>query len=139
MYHRNKIHTDEFWKYELAKHRRTGLDSKTNEEMWKKQIGGHEDAESEPPPAEDPQHEDKWLSQIQRATNNPENNAQVATEMKLLALQSLQVRIAFIAFIIINFKIVIYIDCKDPFKVAFLIAARSLLCFYIGLTLVRIN
>ena len=41
MYHRNKVHTDEFWKYELAKHRRTVLDSKTNEDMWKKQLGKH--------------------------------------------------------------------------------------------------
>ena len=47
MYHRNKVHTDEFWKYELAKHRRTVLDSKTNEDMWKKQLGKHVNGEQE--------------------------------------------------------------------------------------------
>ena len=43
MYHRNKVHTDEFWKYELAKHRRSGLDIQTNEDMWHRQLGKHAD------------------------------------------------------------------------------------------------
>ena len=41
MYHRNKVHTDEFWRYELARHRRTDSDSKMNEDMWTKQLGKH--------------------------------------------------------------------------------------------------
>ena len=41
MYHRNKVHTDEFWRYELTKNRRTGLDDKANEDLWKKQLGKH--------------------------------------------------------------------------------------------------
>ena len=41
MYHRNKVHTGEFWRYELTKNRRTGLDDKANEDLWKKQLGKH--------------------------------------------------------------------------------------------------
>merc|ERR1712106_791772 len=41
MYHRNKVHTDEFWRYELTKNRRTIMDNKANEDMWKKQLGKH--------------------------------------------------------------------------------------------------
>ena len=109
MYHRNKVHTDEFWKYELAKHRRTVLDSKTNEDMWKKQLGKHAD-EVVPVPSGGltaindhhvlhqrsneeihKQSPDRWLEQIKLSTaNDPNQNNQVSTEMKLLALQSLQ-------------------------------------------------
>ena len=41
MYHRNKVHTDEFWKYELSKHRRTVMDNETNEDLWQRQLGKH--------------------------------------------------------------------------------------------------
>ena len=48
MYHRNKVHTDEFWKYELSKgsHRggnrlgSSGFDSRQNDELWQMQING---------------------------------------------------------------------------------------------------
>lgn len=107
MYHRNKVHTDEFWKYELAKHRRTVLDSKTNEDMWKKQLGKHanEDELLAAAAAEQAGQrsrsleivdrnkavDDRWLDQIKRTTSSdPNQNSQVSTEMKLLALQSLQ-------------------------------------------------
>ena len=109
MYHRNKVHTDEFWKYELAKHRRTVLDSKTNEDMWKKQLGKHaaeEEAEAAAAAAAQAGHRsrslevhdrknleqsERWLEQIKRSTSSdPNQNSQVSAEMKLLALQSLQ-------------------------------------------------
>ena len=111
MYHRNKVHTDEFWKYELAKHRRTVLDSKTNEDMWKKQLGKHADEipllghlnrhpsfdQESVMSSADVKHltnqssPDRWLEQIKMSTNADSNqNKQVSTEMKLLALQSLQ-------------------------------------------------
>lgn len=102
MYHRNKVHTDEFWKYELAKHRRTVLDSKTNEDMWKKQLGKHANEEElqqqrsrslEIVDRSKQSHhvDDRWLDQIKRTTSSDANqNSQVSTEMKLLALQSLQ-------------------------------------------------
>merc|ERR550519_1984967 len=41
MYHRNKVHTDEFWRYELTKNRRTIMDDKANEDLWKAQLGKH--------------------------------------------------------------------------------------------------
>jgi hypothetical protein len=44
MYHRNKVHTDEFWKYELAKHRRNSgscADPRANDDMWQMQLGKH--------------------------------------------------------------------------------------------------
>lgn len=47
MYHRNKVHTDEFWKYELAKHRRVGLDNAANEDLWRKQLGRHANEENQ--------------------------------------------------------------------------------------------
>ena len=102
MYHRNKVHTDEFWKYELAKHRRTVLDSKTNEDMWKKQLGKHADEVIPAHPHHFQPHiehekeemkrsPDQWLEQIKLSTStDPNQNNQVSTEMKLLALQSLQ-------------------------------------------------
>ncbi len=116
MYHRNKVHTDEFWKYELAKHRRVGLDYTANEDMWKRQLGKHaeelakrEDDSSKSPQEEQQcslkivdekvlheegedrrSNEDRWLDQIQRATSNGSAAQQVASEMKLLALQSLR-------------------------------------------------
>ena len=101
MYHRNKVHTDEFWKYELAKHRRTVLDSKTNEDMWRKQLGKHADeteleeslSRSRSLEIHDrsKQPDDRWLEQIKRSTStDPGQNSQVSQEMKLLALQSLQ-------------------------------------------------
>ena len=109
MYHRNKVHTDEFWKYELAKHRRTVLDSKTNEDMWKKQLGKHASEEEIAANAAAAEmihrsrslevhdrkamtdQSDRWLEQIKRSTSSdPNQNSQVSAEMKLLALQSLQ-------------------------------------------------
>merc|ERR1719400_1801423 len=41
IYHRNKVHTDEFWRYELTKNRKTVLDDVANEDLWKKQLGKH--------------------------------------------------------------------------------------------------
>merc|ERR1719323_1454640 len=41
MYHRNKVHTDEFWRYELTKNRKTVLDDVANEDAWKQQLGKH--------------------------------------------------------------------------------------------------
>jgi hypothetical protein len=69
MYHRNKVHTDEFWKYELAKHRRTALDTETNEDMWQRQLGKHAETMSTGRSSSllhelDPNHEDKWLDQV---------------------------------------------------------------------------
>ena len=103
MFHKNKVHTDEFWKYELAKHRRVGFDYSVNEDMWKKQLGRHADEVSKKSFSLDEQSniseagrvniasEDKWLDQIQRSTSQTTyQKSQVASEMKLLALQSLQ-------------------------------------------------
>ncbi len=102
MYHRNKVHTDEFWKYELAKHRRTVLDSKTNEDMWRKQLGKHAaESEDQNPGSRSRSLEihdrkpsitdERWLEQIKRSTSSdPNQNSQVSAEMKLLALHSLQ-------------------------------------------------
>jgi len=79
MYHRNKVHTDAFWKYELAKHRRAVLDAETNEDLWRRQLGKHAGAgraETSTTHAAllreiDPHHEDKWLDQIKRAADAP--------------------------------------------------------------------
>ena len=99
MYHRNKVHTDEFWKYELAKHRRTVLDNETNEDMWRRQLGKHASLGSGSGEMIlnrrasihgsllhelDPCHEDKWLDQIKRSAEGP-----ASADMKLLALRSL--------------------------------------------------
>ena len=98
MYHRNKVHTDEFWKYELSKHRRTVMDNETNEDMWQRQLGKHatgsETASNAPPSASllheiDPNHEDKWLDQIKRSSD--------VSDMKLLALRSLQSSLQFMS------------------------------------------
>ena len=43
MYHRNKVHTDEFWRYELTKNRRSVIDESANDDLWKKQLGRHAD------------------------------------------------------------------------------------------------
>jgi len=121
MYHRNKVHTDEFWRYELTKNRRTIMDDKANEDLWKKQLGKHaeetaklkleanaaaatvtaanaeNDGTSSPSTGEDKpsdnsnqEENNKWLDQINRAGGSQANNENVTTEMKLLALQSLQ-------------------------------------------------
>ncbi|QQP31571.1 Oocyte zinc finger protein XlCOF22like [Caligus rogercresseyi] len=89
MYHRNKVHTDEFWKYELTKHRRAVVDSKTNEDMWKKQLGKHG--------CEQNSSGELWLDQIQVIQPNQSSSqgsspskSSISAEMKLLALQSLQ-------------------------------------------------
>ena len=98
MYHRNKVHTDEFWKYELSKHRRVSTNANcgvialhgqdgnvVNEDMWKKQLGRHavEDVNNNG-------NNYKWLDQIQKQQQGGPNQAAVSAEMKLLALQSLQ-------------------------------------------------
>jgi len=119
MYHRNKVHTDEFWRYELTKNRRTIMDDKANEDLWKKQLGKHaeetaklkleaeaaaaaaaateNDGSSVQTANEEKASENinqdensKWLDQINRASTSQANNENVSTEMKLLALQSLQ-------------------------------------------------
>ena len=41
MYHRNKVNTDEFWKYELVKNRFSEIDASVKEVLWKKQLGTH--------------------------------------------------------------------------------------------------
>jgi len=41
MYHRNKVNTDEFWKYELVKNRFSEIDASVKEVLWKKQLGRH--------------------------------------------------------------------------------------------------
>ena len=46
MYHRNKVHTDEFWRYELTKNRKTVLDDVANEDAWKQQLGKHAEEEA---------------------------------------------------------------------------------------------
>ena len=98
MYHRNKVHTDEFWKYELSKHRRTVLDNETNEDLWQRQLGKHAMAGEALPtgPAAasllheiDPNHEDKWLDQIKRSAE--------VSDMKLLALRSLRSSLQFMS------------------------------------------
>merc|ERR1719211_827550 len=38
MYHRNKVHTDEFWRYELTKNRKTVLDDVANEDPRKQPL-----------------------------------------------------------------------------------------------------
>lgn len=96
MYHRNKVHTDEFWKYELAKHRRVGVDLKTNEDMWQKQLGKHAEdgtplkgtGSHRSPSMDESNHEERWLDQIHARTNSTDQ-AKVAAEMKALALQSM--------------------------------------------------
>merc|ERR1719225_2052389 len=92
MYHRNQIHTDEFWRYELTKNRRTIMDDKANEDLWKKQLGKHAEetaklkleAEAAAVAAAAAATENDGSS-VQKA-----NNENVSTEIKLLALQSLQ-------------------------------------------------
>ena len=91
MYHRNKVHTDEFWRYELTKNRRSVVDDKVNEDLWKKQLGKHaEEAaklikqETAISPAEAKEEQLKWLEQINRPSSD------LSPEMKLFALQSLQ-------------------------------------------------
>ena len=109
MYHRNKVHTDEFWKYEMAKHRRTVVDDKDrNDDMWQQQLGKHGKdvmiksaaschngsiygGESMHLSKTDPSHDERWLQQIKRATSNESyDKPQPLTDVKLLALQSLQ-------------------------------------------------
>ena len=94
MYHRNKVHTDEFWRYELTKNRRSFVDTRVNEDLWKKQLGKHGE-EVDPPmlkqentsanPTEAKEEQIKWLEQINRSSSS-----QMSPEMKLFALQSLQ-------------------------------------------------
>ena len=126
MYHRNKVHTDEFWRYELTKNRRTVTDDKANEDLWKKQLGKHAeetarqkleaetaaatlaalgaatqekkenvDQEVEGEEAGRVGEEVQWLEQIQRGARDQE--AGVSTELKLLALQSLQTSLRFMS------------------------------------------
>lgn len=106
MYHRNKVHTDEFWKYEMAKHRRTVVDDKDrNDDMWQQQLGRYgKDTPGKSSSSNDqmyggehqqrnndPSHDERWLQQIQRATakglKTPPNQHNL-TDAKLLALQS---------------------------------------------------
>lgn len=122
MYHRNQIHTDEFWRYELTKNRRTVMDDKANEDLWKKQLGKHAEetarqkleAENaaaalaslgsarsitEPVSEEGSKsHEEiKWMEQISRTATAADEDRSVSTEMKLLALQSLQNSLRFMS------------------------------------------
>ena len=126
MYHRNKVHTDEFWRYELTKNRRTVTDDKANEDLWKKQLGKHaeetarqkleaetaaatlaalgaatqekkENVEGEVEGEEAGRvgEEVQWLEQIQRGARDQDQG--VSTELKLLALQSLQTSLRFMS------------------------------------------
>ena len=103
MYHRNKVHTDEFWRHELTKNRRSMVDDKVNEDLWKKQIGKHSEETSTParrPIKSDPCSESgdpddhqpqlHWLEPAVTAGDTAAAAGQMSTEMKLLALQSLQ-------------------------------------------------
>ena len=110
MYHRNKVHTDEFWKYEMAKHRRTVVDNKDrNDDMWQQQLGRYgKDSPGKSSSSNgqmygeelqqhgnngDPSHDERWLQQIKRATSRDSKDTpqlQPLTDAKLLALQSLR-------------------------------------------------
>ena len=118
MYHRNKVHTDEFWRYELTKNRKTVLDDVANEDAWKQQLGKHaeeaaklkkEAAEAAkaaaaeenlsrpatPGAGQDAQAGVGWIDQVKRSSTPANAPAAptlepVTTEMKLLALQNLQ-------------------------------------------------
>ena len=119
MYHRNKVHTDEFWRYELTKNRKTVLDDVANEDAWKQQLGKHaeeaaklkkEAAEAAaaaateenvsrpatPAAVQAGSQTGGWISEVNRRSSTAANApaAQtlepVTTEMKLLALQNLQ-------------------------------------------------
>ena len=116
MYHRNKVHTDEFWRYELTKNRKTVLDDVANEDAWKQQLGKHaeeaaklkkeaaeaaaaaatEENVSRPAtPAGQGEQTGGWMDQVKRSStpaNAPaaQTLEPVTTEMKLLALQNLQ-------------------------------------------------
>ena len=107
MYHRNKVHTDEFWKYEMAKHRRTVIDDKDrNDDMWQQQLGRYGSDISETAGISskehyirgeiqhntDPTHDEKWMQQIKRAkTSNLMNRYEAHSDgIRLVALDSLQ-------------------------------------------------
>lgn len=106
MYHRNKIHTDEFWRYELTKNRRAVMDDKANDDLWHKQLGKHGEEVVKKIKVEgdqgtsvhgetSPSVDSKWLEQIKQMPvppndANSSNTGGVSTEIKLLALQSLQ-------------------------------------------------
>ena len=119
MYHRNKVHTDEFWRYELTKNRKTVLDDVANEDAWKQQLGKHaeeaaklkkEAAEAAAAAATEEklsrpatpaaagageQTGGSWIDQVKRSSTPAPAPAAptlepVTTEMKLLALQNLQ-------------------------------------------------
>jgi len=117
MYHRNKVHTDEFWRYELTKNRKTVLDDVANEDAWKQQLGKHaeeaaklkkeaaeaaaaaatEENLSRPatPAAAPGEQTGGWMDQVKRSSTPAPAPAAptlepVTTEMKLLALQNLQ-------------------------------------------------
>ena len=107
MYHRNKVHTDEFWRYELTKNRRGVMDDKANEDLWKKQLGKHS---STTPAQPGPSHQKSAetaaaaalaalaaKADVGQETSSSiipgsaeDTDANVTTEIKLLALQSLQ-------------------------------------------------
>jgi len=116
MYHRNKVHTDEFWRFELTKNRKTIVDDVANEDLWKQQLGKHAEeaaklkkeaaeaaetaaAAEEPssrgvtPAPQEEQPAAAWVQQVKRSST-PAPAAPplepVTTEMKLLALQNLQ-------------------------------------------------
>merc|ERR1719336_3771055 len=120
MYHRNKVHTDEFWRYELTKNRKTVLDDVANEDAWKQQLGKHaeeaaklkkEAAEAAAAAAAAEENLSRpatpaaagsgeqtggaWMDQVKRSSTPAPEAANptlepVTTEMKLLALQNLQ-------------------------------------------------
>lgn len=124
MYHRNKVHTDEFWRYELTKNRRTVMDDMANEDLWKQQLGKHAEeaaklkkeaaeaahvTEEEEKTSDVPVHTKEtpeqaatgWLDQIQKSATSTAPKQltlePVTTEMKLLALQNLQSSLHFIS------------------------------------------
>ena len=107
MYHRNKVHTDEFWRYELTKNRRSMVDETANDDLWKKQLGRHAD-EIVPPVKQEPaanggekstaEERAKWLQQMKNSSAagssaSPAGSStppSMSPNMKLLALKSLQ-------------------------------------------------
>ena len=124
MYHRNKVHTDEFWRYELTKNRRTVMDDMANEDLWKQQLGKHaeeaaklkkEAAEAAAaaaaateesssrgmtPAPQEQEQQPLWQEQLGVEATEASTAASLepaSTEMKLLALQNLQSSLHFIS------------------------------------------
>ena len=75
MYHRNKVHTDEFWRYELTKNRRTIMDDKANEDLWKAQLGKH--AEETARQKREAEQAARAMASLDGDNNNNNNNSNI--------------------------------------------------------------